>query len=185
MGVRGAGKLELRLIDSTFTKTYWVDLSGSSVSKESACSAGDPGSILGSESPGEGNGNPLQYTCLENPIDRGAWWAPQSMGSQRVRRNWATNSGRSMQQRMRWLASITDSMGMNLSKFWEILKDREAWHAAVHRVTKKWTRLSNWTTTTTLSGTYSVPILGQHIDEWGGIYHGLLFYLQSGKEDKL
>ena len=48
----------------------------SSVGKESACSAGDSGSIPGSgRSPGEGNGNPLQYSCLENPMDRGAWWA--------------------------------------------------------------------------------------------------------------
>ena len=40
---------------------------------------------LGQEdSPGEGNGNPLQYSCLENPMDGGAWWATQSMGSQRV-----------------------------------------------------------------------------------------------------
>ena len=44
--------------------------------KESACSAGDPGLISGLErAPGEGNGNPLQYSCLENPMDRGAWWA--------------------------------------------------------------------------------------------------------------
>ena len=48
----------------------------SSDSKESACNAEDPDSIPGSgRSPGEGNGNPLQYFCLENPIDRGAWWA--------------------------------------------------------------------------------------------------------------
>jgi len=48
----------------------------SSVSKESAWSAGDLGSIPGSgRSPGEGNGNPLQYPCLENLMDRGAWWA--------------------------------------------------------------------------------------------------------------
>ena len=44
--------------------------------KEAACNAGDPGSIPGSgRSPGEGNGNPLQYSCLENPMDRGAWQA--------------------------------------------------------------------------------------------------------------
>ena len=48
----------------------------SSVSKESACSAGDPGSIPGlGRYPGEANGNPLQHPCLENPMDRGAWWA--------------------------------------------------------------------------------------------------------------
>ena len=42
--------------------------------KESMCSEGDPGSIPGSgRSPGEGNGNPLQYSCLGNPMDRGAW----------------------------------------------------------------------------------------------------------------
>ena len=46
----------------------------SSVGKESACSAGDLGSIPGSgRSPGEGNGYPLQYSCLENSMDRGAW----------------------------------------------------------------------------------------------------------------
>ena len=46
----------------------------SSVGKESACNAGVPDSIPGSgRSPGEGNGNPFQYSCLENPIDRGAW----------------------------------------------------------------------------------------------------------------
>ena len=48
---------------------------GGSDGKASAYSVGDPGSIPGSErSPGEGNGNPLQYSCLENPMDRGPWW---------------------------------------------------------------------------------------------------------------
>ena len=54
---------------------FW-GFSQSSVGKSSACNAADPGLIPGSgRSPGEGNGNPLQYSCLENPMDRGAWWA--------------------------------------------------------------------------------------------------------------
>jgi len=58
---------------------------GGSDGKESACNAGDPGLIPGlGRYPGEGNGNPLQYSFLENPMDREAW---RSMGSQRVRQN--------------------------------------------------------------------------------------------------
>ena len=57
-------------------------LPGGSGGKVSTCNAGDPGSIPGSgRSPGEGNGNPLQYSFLENPMDRGVWWAIV-MGSQ-------------------------------------------------------------------------------------------------------
>ena len=57
----------------------------SSDGRESACKAGDLGSVPGSgRSPGEGNGSPLQYSCLENSMDRGIWWATV----RRVAKSW-------------------------------------------------------------------------------------------------
>ena len=46
-------------------------------------------------------------------------------------------------QKMRWLDSITDAMKMNLGKLWEVVKDREAWHATVHGIAKSQTRLGD------------------------------------------
>ena len=58
---------------------------GGLVVKNPPANAGDSGSIPGlGRSPGGGNGNPLQYSCLENPMDKGAWQAIQSMGSQEL-----------------------------------------------------------------------------------------------------
>ena len=71
----------------------------SSVGKEPACKAGDPGSFPGlGRSPGEGNGNPLQYSCLGNPMDRGTWKAI-AHGVARVRHDLATKPPPSVHER--------------------------------------------------------------------------------------
>ena len=71
------------------THLHWTSLVAQMVKRLPTVQ--DSGSIPGSgRSPGEGNGNPLQYSCLENPMD-GRAWRLQSMGSQRVRHNWATS----------------------------------------------------------------------------------------------
>ena len=67
--------------------------SGDSDNQESSFNAGDQSLIPESgRSPGEGNGNPLQYSCLENSMGRGTWWVPCSPWDCRVRHHWATNN---------------------------------------------------------------------------------------------
>ena len=131
--------------------------------KESFCSAGDAGSIPGSgRCPGGENGNPLQYSCLENPIDR-------SHGYSKVRHDLVTKQHSTVVSLAGYFSIVpqpaktsgvcicgavktcfhrdsnnhsnkhlwSDSMDMNQSKLQEILKDRGAWCATVHRVGEK------------------------------------------------
>ena len=73
-------------------KSFQMDFPGGSNGKASVYNVRDLGSIPGlGRFLGEGNGNPLQYSCLENPMDRGAWCRLLTMGSQRIGHDWATS----------------------------------------------------------------------------------------------
>ena len=88
--VASKGKL-YKLLGVKILKMWFVGVR--SVGKESACNVEDLGLIPGSgRSPGEGNGNPLQYSCLGNPMDRGAWWAT-AHGVARVGHDLTTKPG--------------------------------------------------------------------------------------------
>ena len=95
------GSLFADLIPLVTTFTL-ICFPGSSAGKKSTCNAGDPGLIPGLEkSPGEGNGTPLQYSCLENHVDGGAWWAAVH-GVTRVGHNWATSLSLSLFNFVHW-----------------------------------------------------------------------------------
>ena len=92
---------------------------------------------------------PLQCSCLENPRDVGTWWADVYGVAQS--RTWlkrlssSSSSISLLQQRVRRLDGITDSVDMSLSKLQATVKHREDWRAAVHGVAKSRTQLSDWT----------------------------------------
>ena len=134
---------------------------GGSDGKESACNAGDLGSIPGSgRSPGEGNGNPLQCSCLENSRDEGAWWAAVygiAQSLTRLKRLSSSSSRASLVARMvKNLPAVQKTQVRSLGQedplekemathssvlAWENPMDRGALQATVHGIAKSRTQL--------------------------------------------
>ena len=108
------------------------NLPGGSISRESTCDAGDPDSIPGrGRSPGEGNGYSLQYPCLGNPMDPGAWWAPVH----RVAKTWmrlnhhqCQTLSPSLSHHCLWQPQIC-SESVSLTSLYRLLKDGSNLHS--------------------------------------------------------
>ena len=144
---------------------------GSSDGKASAYNVGDLGPIPGSaRSPGEGNGNPLQYSCLENPMDGGAWWATVHRSQSQTRLcdftslslylclrlpRWYSGKESASQCRfLGWEDPLKEGMATPFQySCLENPMDRGAWCATVHRVTKSQTQLRNLNNNYTLQTT--------------------------------
>ena len=104
-------------------------------SKESTCNVEDLGSLPGlGRSPGEGNGNPLQYSCLENSMDRGAWWAiVHGVVKSRTRLSNFTFTFH--------FHALEKEMATHSSSCLENPRDGGAWWAAIYGVAQSWTQL--------------------------------------------
>ena len=143
----------------------YMSFPGGSVVKNPSVNIGDADSIPGlGRSPGEGNGNPLQYSCLGNPMDRGAWQAHSLWGLQRVWYNWTTKqqkqgftigsvdySGQTIVST--WVLPQTDGWGLNRGLFTvkgpdDIREEREIRECAISVKSEK-TILMTWRSTST------------------------------------